>query len=229
DRDPEATPPGPAQDRDVPSLRHPHEPAGAGRAAGPDHRGLRCGGGALPRARRRSRHAAQAGGAGRLPLRCRLVGHRPAVGGRPVRELLPPAHRAGGAGRRRRHAPRVPRDRRLPVDRHARGRVGRGRADRRSSQWPSAGRRPWSTGPVAQPGPVRLHQHQAPLPDRGPHLRAGGPRLGEHHRSSPEVPSPGPGLGRGASRLPAGPAGASLLPRPEGPPPAPVRSRTAAL
>ena len=36
------------------------------------------------------------------------------------------------------------------------------------------GRRPRRTGPAGQPEPVRLHEHQAPVPDRGPHRRSPG-------------------------------------------------------
>ncbi len=54
-----------------------------------------------------------------------------------------------------------------------------GRADRRSPRRPPARQRPRRTGPAGQPEPVRLHQHQAPLPHRAPHRRAD-PRQARH-------------------------------------------------
>ena len=108
----------------------------------------------------------------RLPLRGGLVGHRPALGGGPVRGLLSHRHRTGARARRGDHPRGVPRPRRLPVGRLDRGRAGGWRAHRRPSRWPPARRRSRRAGATGQPRPVRLRQHQAPLPHRGPHRRA---------------------------------------------------------
>ena len=88
------------------------------------------------------------------------------------RKIIEPSLRAG----RHDHACRLRRPRRLPVDRGDRGRAGGRRADRRPARRPAARRRPRRAGATGQPRPVRLRQHQAPLPHRAAHRRADGVR-----------------------------------------------------
>ncbi len=124
----------------------------------PGRRDRRRGDRNVRRARRRTRDAPSPTARCRLPLRLGLDRNRPPLGGRGVRRVLPPAHRADTAPRRRRHPRRVPRPRRLPIGHHDRGRAQRRRAPRRSPRRRTARQRPRRTTQARQPGAVRLHR-----------------------------------------------------------------------
>ena len=82
----------PERARSLPALRDPPARSAAGRSREPGDRGRRRGRRAVHGAGGGSHDAAPDGGDRRLPLRGRMVGHRPALGGCRLRGLLSSGH-----------------------------------------------------------------------------------------------------------------------------------------
>ena len=95
--------------------------------------------------------------------------------GVPFADALPAADRARARRRCTRPLSRLRRSRRLPLHRRGRGRPGRRRADRRPARRSASDPRARCAGAAGEPGPVRVRQHQAPVPDRAAPVRTGQP------------------------------------------------------